>query len=164
MEVDLDLATGFRPIAGSMSSNDPITADRNKERLRAALPAAETKRWSCRRKAAVVVAVRAGVLGRQEACERYLLSPEELAAWETGSARTERHSGAARHASADLPRLSAQKSAQQKAVRIPCRTGNCREEIALQPRSKPENRFISDINDPARAPAGGSGREALTNS
>jgi len=83
MEVDLDLATGFRPIAGSMPSNDPITADRNKERLLAGLPAAETKRWSCRRKAAVVVAVRAGVLGRQEACERYLLSPEELAAWET---------------------------------------------------------------------------------
>ena len=66
-----------------MSSNHPISADRNKERLLAGLPAAETKRWSCRRKAAVVVAVRAGVLGRQEACERYLLSPEELAGWET---------------------------------------------------------------------------------
>ena len=66
-----------------MSSNDPFTADRNKERLLSALPPAETKRWSCRRKAAVVVAVRAGVLGRQEACDRYLLSPEELAGWET---------------------------------------------------------------------------------
>jgi hypothetical protein len=65
-----------------MSSNDTITA-RNKERLLSALPPAETQRWSCRRKAAVVVAVRAGVLGRQEACERYLLSPEELASWET---------------------------------------------------------------------------------
>jgi hypothetical protein len=65
-----------------MSSNDTITA-RNKERLLSALPPAETQRWSCRRKAAVVVAVRAGVLGRQEACERYLLSREELAAWET---------------------------------------------------------------------------------
>jgi uncharacterized protein DUF1153 len=66
-----------------MSSSDPITADSNKERLLSALPPPETQRWSCRRKAAVVVAVRAGVLGRQEACERYLLSPEELAAWET---------------------------------------------------------------------------------
>jgi hypothetical protein len=66
-----------------MSSNTSITADRNKERLLSALPPADTKRWSCRRKAAVVVAVRAGVLGRQKACERYLLSPEELAAWET---------------------------------------------------------------------------------
>src|SRR5262249_7313492 len=70
------------------------------------------------------------------------------------SPRSERHPGVARHASADLPRLPAPK----KAVRIPCRTGNCREEIALQSRLKPENRFISDINDPARAPAGGSGR------
>jgi hypothetical protein len=66
-----------------MSSNDSTTAARNKERLLSALPAAETQRWSCRRKAAVVAAVRAGVLGRQEACERYVLSPEELAAWET---------------------------------------------------------------------------------
>ena len=65
-----------------MSSNEPIAADRDKGRLLSGLPSAETKRWSCRRKAAVVVAVRAGVLRRQEACERYMLSLEELAAWE----------------------------------------------------------------------------------
>jgi len=65
-----------------MSSNEPITADRDKSRLISGLPPAETKRWSCRRKAAVVVAIRAGVAGRQEACERYMLSLEELAAWE----------------------------------------------------------------------------------
>ena len=46
------------------------------------LPSAETKRWSSRRKAAVVVALRAGVVSRAEACERYLLSEEELAGWE----------------------------------------------------------------------------------
>ena len=65
-----------------MSSNEPITADRDRSRLISGLPPAETKRWSCRRKAAVVVAIRAGVLGRQEARERYILSLEELAAWE----------------------------------------------------------------------------------
>jgi hypothetical protein len=65
-----------------MSSNDSTTADRDRERLLSALPAAETQRWSCRRKAAVVAAVRAGVLSRLEACERYVLSAEELAAWE----------------------------------------------------------------------------------
>jgi hypothetical protein len=65
-----------------MSSNEPITTDRDKSRLISGFPPAETKRWSCRRKAAVVVAIRAGVLGRQEACERYTLSLEELAAWE----------------------------------------------------------------------------------
>ena len=42
------------------------------------LPAADTKRWSSRRRAAVVVATRTGVLTREEACERYLLSDEEL--------------------------------------------------------------------------------------
>jgi hypothetical protein len=65
-----------------MSSNDPILADEDKNRLLSGLPPAETQRWSCRRKAAVVVAIRAGVLSPQEACQRYMLSLEELAAWE----------------------------------------------------------------------------------
>jgi hypothetical protein len=46
------------------------------------LPSSDTKRWSSRRKAAVVVAVGTGVISRAEACERYLLSEEELAGWE----------------------------------------------------------------------------------
>ena len=66
-----------------MSSNEPITADRNKNRLLSGLPPAETRRWSSRRKAAIVTAIRAGVLNRQEACARYRLSLAELAAWET---------------------------------------------------------------------------------
>ena len=66
-----------------MPSNDePVAADRDKNRLQSGLPPAETQRWSCRRKAAVVVAIRAGVLSPQEACQRYMLSLEELAAWE----------------------------------------------------------------------------------
>jgi Protein of unknown function (DUF1153) len=43
------------------------------------LPPPDTTRWSSRRKAAVVVA---GILSRMEACQRYLLSDEELADWE----------------------------------------------------------------------------------
>ena len=66
-----------------MSSNERVGADRDKSRLLSGLPPAETQRWSCRRKAAVVAAIRAGVLSSQEACERYMLSLEELAAWET---------------------------------------------------------------------------------
>ena len=66
-----------------MSSNESVAAARDKDRLLSGLPPAETQRWSCRRKAAVVAAVRAGVLSSQEACERYMLSLEELAAWET---------------------------------------------------------------------------------
>jgi hypothetical protein len=65
-----------------MSPNEPIAADRDKHRLLSCLPPVETQRWSCRRKAAVVIAIRAGVLSQREACERYMLSLEELAAWE----------------------------------------------------------------------------------
>jgi transposase-like protein len=40
------------------------------------------KRWTTRRKAAVVEAVRGGKLTLQEACERYQLSADEFLAWE----------------------------------------------------------------------------------
>jgi hypothetical protein len=46
------------------------------------LPAPDIKRWSPGRKAAVVAATRAGLISREEACARYMLSAEELAAWE----------------------------------------------------------------------------------
>ena len=52
------------------------------------LPAAATKRWSSRRKAAVVIAVRTGIIARAEACARYALSEEELAAWEIAFERS----------------------------------------------------------------------------
>ena len=46
------------------------------------LPPANTRRWTVRRKAAVVRAVRGGALSIQEASRRYELSEEELRAWE----------------------------------------------------------------------------------
>lgn len=46
------------------------------------LPPADVRRWSSRRKAAVVVAIRAGTITRDEACQRYTLSDEELADWD----------------------------------------------------------------------------------
>jgi Protein of unknown function (DUF1153) len=46
-----------------------------------ALPPADT-RWWPRRKAAVVLAARNGIISREEACRRYAISPEEFAAWE----------------------------------------------------------------------------------
>lgn len=46
------------------------------------LPPPDTIRWSPSRKAAVVTATRNGLISREEACARYLLSPEELTAWE----------------------------------------------------------------------------------
>jgi Protein of unknown function (DUF1153) len=46
------------------------------------LPPTDTKRWSPTRKAAVVAAARAGLISREEACARYMMSDEELVAWE----------------------------------------------------------------------------------
>ena len=46
------------------------------------LPPAGTRRWVIRRKAEVVAAVRNGLIGLDEACERYRLSVEEFLDWE----------------------------------------------------------------------------------
>jgi len=46
------------------------------------LPSSKTKRWSIRRKAEVVTAVRGGLLSLEEACSRYALNVEEFRAWE----------------------------------------------------------------------------------
>jgi len=48
----------------------------------AELPPADVKRWTIRRKAAVVTAVANGVLSREEACRRYQLSEEEFLSWQ----------------------------------------------------------------------------------
>ena len=48
------------------------------------LPPPDEKRWTARRKAAVVIAIRDGRLLREEACRRYQLSREELLAREEG--------------------------------------------------------------------------------
>ena len=45
------------------------------------LPPPSTTRWVVRRKAEVVAAVRGGLLSRDEAVERYSLSPEEFDSW-----------------------------------------------------------------------------------
>ncbi len=46
------------------------------------LPPTNTTRWVIRRKAEVVAAVRNGLIGLDEACERYRLSIEEFLHWE----------------------------------------------------------------------------------
>ncbi|MCX7300094.1 MAG: DUF1153 domain-containing protein [Rhodobacterales bacterium] len=50
---------------------------------RADLPPAETRRWVASRKAAVVRAVSAGLITREQALSTYELSDEELGGWET---------------------------------------------------------------------------------
>ncbi len=46
------------------------------------LPPATTKRWSPRRKAAVIEGIRTGALSILDACERYNLSLEEVLSWQ----------------------------------------------------------------------------------
>ena len=46
------------------------------------LPPVTTTHWITRRKAAVVAAVRDGLLTPEEACRRYQLSAEEFASWQ----------------------------------------------------------------------------------
>ena len=46
------------------------------------LPAPNTRSWGSRKKAAVVLGIRRGLITRDEAYHLYALSPEELDAWE----------------------------------------------------------------------------------
>jgi len=48
----------------------------------AELPPANTTRWVTRRKAAVVAAVREGLITLDDACRRYQLSVEEFTSWQ----------------------------------------------------------------------------------
>ena len=52
------------------------------------LPALNTRRWTIRRKAAVLQALQSGALTLDQALERYALSVEEIRAWER---QVERH-------------------------------------------------------------------------
>ena len=51
------------------------------------LPPASTRRWVASRKAAVVIAVEAGLVSQDEAMEIWGLSAEELDAWKRAVAR-----------------------------------------------------------------------------
>ena len=51
------------------------------------LPPADTKRWTARRKAAVVAAVLGGVITIEEVCRRYDLTVEEFLSWQNAMER-----------------------------------------------------------------------------
>ncbi len=58
-----------------------VTLPDGSELCRSDLPSPTTRRWVASRKAAVVRAVTHGLMDRNEACETYGLSDEELEAW-----------------------------------------------------------------------------------
>lgn len=64
----------IRPASVIGPLGEPLTLE--------SLPSRDTRRWVPRRKAEVVAAVQGGLVTFDEACERYSLSLEELAAWE----------------------------------------------------------------------------------
>src|SRR5262245_41673338 len=74
--------TTIRPAASSGGAPMRRSDDRGRLAALASLPPPSTKRWVIRRKAAVVAAVRAGVLTLEEACQRYTLSIEEFLSWQ----------------------------------------------------------------------------------
>lgn len=53
-----------------------------------ALPSPDTSRWTVRRKAEVVSAVKGGLLTFDEACARYGLELEEFTSWQRAVARS----------------------------------------------------------------------------
>ncbi len=65
-------AEGGHPVIGP--TGEPMTRDD--------LPPPTLKRWITRRKAEVVTAVRAGVIGLDEACRRYGITAEEFRSWQ----------------------------------------------------------------------------------
>jgi hypothetical protein len=69
--------TFSRSVIGPLG--DPLTL--------ADLPSAGPTRWVMRRKAEVVLAVEGGLLSLEDACGRYLLTPNEFSSWQHGLAQ-----------------------------------------------------------------------------
>lgn len=67
--------TSKRPAHVIGPFGEKLTVDR--------LPASATVRWTVRRKAEVVAAVRGGLLTFDEACARYKIAMEELVGWQS---------------------------------------------------------------------------------
>ncbi len=61
-----------RPVVAP--AGEPLTLD--------GLPPPDLKRWIARRKAQVVAAVRAGLIGMDQACTRYGITIEEFLSWQ----------------------------------------------------------------------------------
>ncbi len=59
-----------------------VTLPDGSQMTRADLPPVDTRRWVASRKAAVIKAVLAGLISREEALARYSLSEEEYESWQ----------------------------------------------------------------------------------
>ena len=64
------------------NSNISMTNSGQNHRFLNELPPPDTKRWVIKRKLAVVIAVKNGVITLEEVCRRYNLSVEEFLTWQ----------------------------------------------------------------------------------
>ena len=76
---------GIRAKAGGRNDLPSVIGPDGSRLTLESLPPPDTVRWVARRKAEIIAAVRGQLLTRAEACRRYRLSEEELAAWEHAS-------------------------------------------------------------------------------
>ncbi len=72
----------FDKLRGGSPGGDTARAQPRATVKLAHLPPPNPRRWTVRRKAEVVAAVRSGRIGADEACRRYRLSSEELQSWQ----------------------------------------------------------------------------------
>lgn len=70
----------FRPASVLGPLGEVLTLD--------ALPPSSQNRWTIRRKAEVVAAIKGGLLTIDEACNRYSLTLEEIATWQNSVNRS----------------------------------------------------------------------------
>jgi hypothetical protein len=73
-----------RKTSGGKGSTNKTPVSRLSKDIVLELPPPGAMRWGARAKAAVVAAIRGGVLTLDEACEQYALSTAEYLSWEAG--------------------------------------------------------------------------------
>ncbi len=74
--------SGSLALSARMTDDMPMTPAAMPALTLAELPPVNTTRWVTRRKAAVVAAVREGLITLEDACRRYQLSVEEFTSWQ----------------------------------------------------------------------------------
>lgn len=73
---------GVVPSRPAIGGSPDLRAPADRARQMSGLPPPNVKRWTVRRKAAVVTAVASGAMTQEEACRRYQLSEEEFLSWQ----------------------------------------------------------------------------------
>jgi len=77
-------AINYVSYSGKVHQTKQALFDRSINTIMLELPLPGAMRWGARNKAAVVTAIRNGLLTLDEACEQYALSTAEYHAWEAG--------------------------------------------------------------------------------